>query len=216
MDTVALIITLFLSSAWGAEPDSLPRSASTAQAETDSGVVAIPLDTLAVSIRLQVEDTVRVGVASNGTGGSPFYLALLASIIGAAITGVAMLLAQRLQAKSQLRLQRDQATYLRRVDAINEAYDKFTLFRSKFYADTIENTLKEMLSNDDWFYKHRLFLPDEFVNIWEGVRKDLRRVVTLLKGGKPKDATAVENDAEKTIVRGIEILQQEMKTRLGN
>jgi len=84
-----------------------------------------------------------------------------------------------LQAKYARRTRMDQIIAERAVDANSEAYAHMKDIEAKLVQDTLQNTYRTILKQQEWLIKSRLYLPGRFPDKWFAIRNKLTKAVRL-------------------------------------
>ena len=95
-------------------------------------------------------------------------LAILGGIVGA-----------WLQAKYARRTRMDQIIAERAVDANTGAYVYMKDIEAKLTQDTLQNTYKAILKQQEWLIRSRLYLPGRFPDKWFTIRNKLGKAARL-------------------------------------
>lgn len=102
------------------------------------------------------------------------------------------------QLQNSRKLKMEEVIAEKKVEANAQAYSRIKEVEARFQQCSLEDTLKYVLGQEDWFFDNRLFLPGNFAALWMKVRLDLTRL-----GRKQQSPTATSSKELEEIDDGI-------------
>lgn len=108
-------------------------------------------------------------------------------VIGAVLSAFGGAVVIWVQAGFARRTRMDELIAERKVEANRQAYSRIKVIESMLVQAKTEDVLKQMHTDEQWFFDTRLFLPGDFPNKWLSIRLGLQKAV-LLQHNLPKTA----------------------------
>ena len=136
---------------------------------------------------------------------------VLLVIVGGLLSILGGIIGMRFQAKNARRIRMDEIIAEKKVSANAEAYRRMKTIESMLHQSSLEETLKEIIAYEDWFFSSRLFLPGKFPDKWLSIRDGLYKACPLQ--GQPEKAnelTKLEGHLAKLTEEAIVEIYKEM------
>ncbi len=113
-------------------------------------------------------------------------------LLGGALSMAGGAFATWIQTKFARRTRQQELIAEKRIEACEQAYPRIKEIESMLDQCTKEDVRRKMHEYEQWFFDHRLFLPERFANKWLGIRYGLDRS-PLLEEKIPETADRLTN-----------------------
>ena len=119
------------------------------------------------------------------------------------------------QLRNTRRNRMDEVTAERKVTANAQAYTYMKQIQSSHLQQDTISTLNAILSQEQWFFDNRLFLPGQFPEKWLSVRNDLSILTRWenVPSKTPEELVAIEKRIDNTISDAIDEIYKDMNLK---
>lgn len=106
----------------------------------------------------------------------------------------------------------DELTAERKVAANAEAYRYAKEIEGMLIQSSTEDTLKRVLSLEEWFFSNRLFLPGVFPAKWLSIRNNLSKLSRWQKSSSKsvEEISALEIETQNSVAEAIDEIYKDM------
>ena len=147
---------------------------------------------------------------------------ILLVIAGGFCGALGGLLATWYQSKKARQIRREEVIGEKQVEVYRVAARVSSSLQSLLIQGTLEDALKYVSEQGDWFWENRLFLPQGFQNKWITLKSNLRRAVRLEKtqdtkpdGDERNQQIDSLNELESRLDKLAEEAEKEILNELG-
>lgn len=133
---------------------------------------------------------------------------ILLVLVGAICAALGGLIATWYQSKTARKIRREEVIGEKQVEAFQKAARLASQIQSLLIQGTLDDTIRFIQENGDWFWENRLFLPQGFQNKWCSIKGHLLNAKLLEESQKQKRNEAERSRKIDELVKLISFIRQ--------